>query len=88
MRDKDLLHTVNNQLEIIMNPAEILNLRDSDGITQDVCSKIQSAVVNTSVALTPYISERISEEQSIEQRDGSFNPAAAKRAVPLSPTVE
>ena len=88
MRDKDLLHTVNNQLEIIMNPAEILNLRDSDGITQDVCSKIQSAVVNTSVALTPYISERISEEQSIEQRDGSFSPAAAKRAVPLSPTVE
>jgi hypothetical protein len=88
MRHKDLLHTVNNQLEIITSAAEILNLRNSDGITQDLCSKIHSAVVNTSAALTPYIGERIAEEQNIEQPDGSSNPAAAKRAVPLSPTVE
>jgi hypothetical protein len=88
MRHKDLLHTVNNQLEIITSAAEILKLRNSDGITQDLCSKIQSAVVNTSAALTPYSRERISEEQSIEERDGSSNPAAAMRAIPLSPTVE
>jgi hypothetical protein len=88
MRDKDLLHTVNNQLEIIMSSAEILNLRNSDGITQDLCSTIQSAVLNTSAALAHYIRERISDEQSLEQRNDSSNPAAAKRAILLSPTVE
>ena len=88
MRDTDLLHTVNNQLEIIMSSAEILNLRNSDDITQDLCSKIQSAVLNTSTALAHYIRERISEEQSLEQRNGSSNPAAAKRAILLLPTVE
>ena len=88
MRHQDLLHTVNNQLEIITSAADLLNQRNSDGTTQDLCSKIQSAVLNTSAALASYIRERISEEQSVEQRDGSSNPAAAKRAVPLSPTVE
>jgi hypothetical protein len=88
MRHKDLLHTVNNQLEIIMSAAEILKLKNSDGITQDLCSKIQSAVANASAALTPYIRERMSEEQSVEQRDGSSNPAAAMRAILLSPTAE
>ena len=88
MRHKDLLHTVNNQLEIITSAAAILDLRSSDGITQDLCLKIQSAVVNTSAALTAYFRELRSEEQSIEQRDGLSNPAAETRAVPLSPTVE
>jgi two-component sensor histidine kinase len=88
MRHKDLLHTVNNQLEIITSAAELLNLRSSDRITQDLCSKIQSAVLNTPTALAHYIRGRMSEEQSIEERDGSSNPAAAKRAILLSPTVE
>lgn len=88
MRHKDLLHTVNNQLEIITSAAELLNLRNSDRITQDLCSKIQSAVLNTSTALAHYIRERISEGQSLEQCNGSSNPAAAKRAILLSPTVE
>jgi hypothetical protein len=86
MRHKDLLHTVNNQLEVITSAAEVLNLRSHDASTQDLCAMILSAALNTSAALTPYVMERISEEEGTAKNGQPMNPA--KRAVPLSPTVE
>ena len=88
MRHKDLLHTVNNQFEIITSAAQLLNLRSTDPSTKNLCSQICSAALNTSAILTPYFMERISQEDSLARCEDSSNPAAAKRAALLSPTVE
>jgi hypothetical protein len=75
MRHKDLLHTVNNQLEIITSAAELVSLRDADPITQDLCSKIHAAVLDASTALSAHVKALISEAE-VEQ---SSSPAPPKR---------
>jgi hypothetical protein len=88
MRHKNVLHTVNNQLENIASAAELLRLRDGDLATQDLCAKIRSAVVNTSAALNPYFSARILEEKSVKQPNQLGNPAIASGPNPHHPTAE
>jgi nitrogen-specific signal transduction histidine kinase len=48
---KELLHEVNNQLEIVIGAAELLSRQYSDPSTKECCSQIQSAVFRTSKLL-------------------------------------
>jgi len=88
MRHRDLLHTVNNQLEIITSAAELLSLRDDEAVTTDLCSKIHEAVINASAALNAHFQSRIPEENAVDQRHQLSNPAAAERALSTSQTAE
>jgi nitrogen-specific signal transduction histidine kinase len=48
---KELLHEINNQLEIVIGAAELLSRQSSDPSTKECCSQIQSAVFRTSKLL-------------------------------------
>jgi hypothetical protein len=48
---KELLHEVDNQLEIVIGAAELLSRQSSDPSTKECCSQIQSAVFRTSKLL-------------------------------------
>jgi light-regulated signal transduction histidine kinase (bacteriophytochrome) len=45
---KELLHEVNNQLEIVMAAAELLSLQYSESATKECCAQTQSSIVRTS----------------------------------------
>jgi nitrogen-specific signal transduction histidine kinase len=51
---KELLHEVNNQLEIAVGAAELLSQQYSDPSTKERCAQIQSAVLRTSKLLKTY----------------------------------
>jgi nitrogen-specific signal transduction histidine kinase len=48
---KELLHEVNNQLEIIVGAAELLSRQSSDPSIKSYCEQIQSAVFRASKLL-------------------------------------
>ena len=87
MRHKDLLHSVNNQLEIITSAAELFILRGADDTTRDLCSKIRLAALNTSAALSPHFRLLISDEETVKPFNHSSNPAPGKRVLPSSPGI-
>jgi nitrogen-specific signal transduction histidine kinase len=57
---KDLLHEVNNQLEIIVGAAELLSRQSSDSSMKSYCEQIQSAVFRASKLLKTHFREPIS----------------------------
>jgi hypothetical protein len=88
MRHKDVLHTVNNQLEIITSAAELLSFGGPDASTRDLCTKIQSAVQATTAALSPHFKGLISREESASEPDRLTSPVTGKRALHSSPIAE
>lgn len=57
---KELLHEVNNQLEIVVDAAELLSRQSSDPSTKKCCEQIQSAVFKTSKLLKTHFQEAMS----------------------------
>jgi nitrogen-specific signal transduction histidine kinase len=54
---KDLLHEVNNQLEIVVDAAELLSQQSSDTSVRNYCEQIQSAVFRTSKLLKMHFNQ-------------------------------
>jgi hypothetical protein len=57
---KDLLHEVNNQLEIVVGAAKLLSQQSSDTFVRNYCEQIQSAVFTTSNFLKTHFKQPIS----------------------------
>jgi light-regulated signal transduction histidine kinase (bacteriophytochrome) len=51
---KELLHEVNNQLEIVVSAAELLSRQHSDPEISEFCAQIQTAAFKTSKILKTY----------------------------------
>ncbi len=51
MQPEDVLHRVNNQLEIIASAAHLLQLRHPDSKIEEQCNQIRSAVFNMAATL-------------------------------------
>jgi nitrogen-specific signal transduction histidine kinase len=54
---KDLLHEVNDQLEIVVGAAELLSQKSSDPSVTNYCEQIQSAVFRTSKLLKMHFNQ-------------------------------
>ena len=59
---EELLHDVNNQLEIVVGAAELLSRQYSDPSTKECCAQIQSAVFRTSKLLKTHFKEAVSSQ--------------------------
>jgi nitrogen-specific signal transduction histidine kinase len=77
---KELLHEVNNQLEIVIGAAELLSRQYSDPSTKECCSQIQSAVFRTSKLLKMHFMEAISIQPAPNVVKESDSPAVLDRA--------
>jgi nitrogen-specific signal transduction histidine kinase len=76
---KELLHEVNNQLEIVIGAAELLSRQYSDPSTNECCAQIQSAVFRTSKLLkTHFKGTSFQPAQNAVNESGS--PAVLDRA--------
>jgi nitrogen-specific signal transduction histidine kinase len=54
---KDLLHEVNNQLEIVVGAAELVSQKSSDTSVRNYCEQIQSAVFRMSKLLKMHFNQ-------------------------------
>jgi 2-keto-4-pentenoate hydratase len=51
---RELLHEINNQVEIVMFAAEVLGRQCSDPSSKECCAQIQTAIFRTSKILKTY----------------------------------
>jgi nitrogen-specific signal transduction histidine kinase len=56
MSYKNLLHSVNNQLAVVMGKAELLGLKVDDGTTRQECREIQAAASKINKLMYQYVS--------------------------------
>jgi nitrogen-specific signal transduction histidine kinase len=76
---KELLHEVNNQLEIVMFAAELLSQHCLDPSTKERCEQIQSAVFRTSNLLKTYFKGAIPIQPAPDAVSGANSPVVADR---------
>lgn len=74
MGPKDLLHHINNQLEIIVSAAALVNLRSTDLQTGERCAEIRSAVFRASALLNAYFKEPIPNATAGNRHDRRKQP--------------
>ena len=77
---KELLHEVDNQLEIVIGAAELLSRQSSDPSTKECCSQIQSAVFRTSKLLKTHFKGATSFQPAPNAVNESGSPAVLDRA--------
>lgn len=76
---KELLHEVNNQLEIVVGAAELLSRQSSDPSTKECCEQIQSAVFRTSKLLKTYFKGVTPIQPAPDAVSGANSPVVADR---------
>jgi nitrogen-specific signal transduction histidine kinase len=76
---KELLHEVNNQLEIIVGAADLLSRQSSDPSTKECCAQIQSAVFRTSKLLKAYFKGATPIQPAPDAVNGANLPVVADR---------
>lgn len=79
VQSKELLHRVNNQLEIVMCAAELLSRQRSDPSTKECCEQIQSAVLRTSKLLKAYFNGGTPIQPAPDAVSGANLPVIADR---------
>ena len=77
---KELLHEVNNHLEIVVSASELLSLKYSDPSTKECCAQIQSAVLRTSKLLKMYFNGATSIQPAPSAVAGADTPVVINRA--------
>ena len=68
MQPKDLLHSVNNQLEIIVSAAHLLTGPPDRQVTQDYRNQIIAAAFKVSNVLTNYCGSNLADDSGRLQR--------------------
>lgn len=58
MSYQDLLHSVNNQLAVVMGKAELLGLKVENRTTKQECKEIQAAASKINKLMYLYVSNR------------------------------
>jgi nitrogen-specific signal transduction histidine kinase len=77
---KELLHEVNNQLEIVVGAAELLSRQSSDPSTKECCAQIHSAVFRTAKLLKTHFKGATSFQPAPNAVNESGSPAVLDRA--------
>jgi nitrogen-specific signal transduction histidine kinase len=77
---KDLLHEVNNQLEIVVGAAELVSQKSSDTSVRNYCEQIQSAVLRTSKLLKMHFNQPITVQPGRDAVNKPNLPAVVDRA--------
>ena len=59
----DFVHSVNNQLEIVLGKAELLELTAKDQPTRDSCAQIKAAACKVAVLMNAYMKKQRTEAE-------------------------
>lgn len=84
MNAKDLLHDVNNELEIIIGAAKTMSYQTEDVSSRERCALIESAVYKISARLNSYFKTLIAAE--MDQGGNSHPQSRAHTQVEPSPS--